>query len=291
MIIIRVNRTSISSVRNEVLTSGQIGNQLKMEFDLSWSDLKKTVVFNGSHFRVDVNVPDEEPIVTIPYECLSRYGGHLEIGIYGYTLNENDVATIVIPTVYYDLGEIVEGASLSGVSPLIPDVTPVIPDGGESGGGGGSISNLTFTATVDDVVGDPSVTVTQEGNVVDFAFSGLIVDSIDWSDISNAPTIPTALSELSDDSTHRLTTDTEKTSWNNKYVLPVSGIPASDLADGVRASLGKADTAIQEHQSLSNYRTSSAQDTIDAGKQSKITYGTADPSGGSIGDVYIKITE
>jgi len=48
-------------------------------------------------------------------------------------------------------------------------------------------------------------------------------DLTDKPDLSNlhAPhsddqTIPTALSDLSDDSTHRVVTDTEKTTWNGK---------------------------------------------------------------------------
>ena len=45
--------------------------------------------------------------------------------------------------------------------------------------------------------------------------------------------IPDQLSDLSDDATHRLVTDTEKANWNAKYTKPASGIPASDLASGV----------------------------------------------------------
>jgi hypothetical protein len=37
-----------------------------------------------------------------------------------------------------------------------------------------------------------------------------------YNDLTNKPTIPDELSDLSDDSTHRLVTDTEKTTWNNK---------------------------------------------------------------------------
>ena len=40
-------------------------------------------------------------------------------------------------------------------------------------------------------------------------------------------------------------TSSEKTSWNNKYDKPSSGIPKTDLASGVQTSLGKADTAWQ----------------------------------------------
>ena len=38
----------------------------------------------------------------------------------------------------------------------------------------------------------------------------------DYDDLQNKPTIPDELADLSDDSTHRLVTDTEKTTWNNK---------------------------------------------------------------------------
>ena len=55
------------------------------------------------------------------------------------------------------------------------------------------------------------------------------------------------------------------------YSKPTGGIPKADLANNVQASLGKADTALQEHQSLAAYRTSAAQDIIDNGKQDKIT--------------------
>ena len=55
------------------------------------------------------------------------------------------------------------------------------------------------------------------------------------------------------------------------YSKPAGGIPKSDLAAAVQASLGKADTALQEHQSLAAYRTAAAQDTIDSGKVDKVT--------------------
>lgn len=59
--------------------------------------------------------------------------------------------------------------------------------------------------------------------------------------------VPTKLSELSADSTHRVVTDTEKSTWNGKgtYSKPSGGIPKSDLASGVQESLNKADSALQ----------------------------------------------
>ena len=59
--------------------------------------------------------------------------------------------------------------------------------------------------------------------------------------------------------------------WNGKYSKPTGGIPKTDLAAAVQTSLGKADTALQQHQSLSAYRTASAQDAIDNKKVNKVT--------------------
>ena len=55
------------------------------------------------------------------------------------------------------------------------------------------------------------------------------------------------------------------------YSKPAGGIPKGDLAAAVQTSLGKADTALQEHQSLAAYRTATAQDAIDSGKVDKVT--------------------
>lgn len=66
--------------------------------------------------------------------------------------------------------------------------------------------------------------------VVPEAGKGLFSGS--YNDLSNKPTIPDELSDLSDDSTHRTVTDTEKSAWNGKqdpliagtdYVVPESG--------------------------------------------------------------------
>ena len=56
-----------------------------------------------------------------------------------------------------------------------------------------------------------------------------------------------------------------------KYAKPISGIPKTDLASGVQESLGRADTALQAHQSLAAYRTAEEQDDIDDGKQDTIS--------------------
>lgn len=57
-----------------------------------------------------------------------------------------------------------------------------------------------------------------------------------------------------------------------KYTIPIEGVPKIDLSEDVRASLGRADTALQPD-ALSAYRTAAAQDEIDGGKQAKLVSG------------------
>ena len=57
------------------------------------------------------------------------------------------------------------------------------------------------------------------------------------------------------------------------YSKPTGGIPKTDLANDVQASLNKAETALQEHQSLAAYRTAEAQNLIDNTKQDKLIAG------------------
>lgn len=124
----------------------------------------------------------------------------------------------------------------------------------------------------------------------------------------------------SDDSTH--ITYIDKSNWNAKYSKPVNGIPKTDLASGVRLSLEKADTAIQEINEattdtkgivkLNNTLTSTStgdaltaaqgkvlrdlitalsnnkQDILSADKIRKITISTDEATGGSDGDIWLQ---
>lgn len=48
-----------------------------------------------------------------------------------------------------------------------------------------------------------------------------------------------------------LPTSEQQSAWSAKYDKPTGGIPKTDLASDVQTSLGKADTALQEHQDIS----------------------------------------
>ena len=91
-----------------------------------------------------------------------------------------------------------------------------------------------------------------------------VATSGSYNDLSDKPTIPAPVTE-------QTVSGWGFTKNTGTYSKPTGGIPKADLANNVQASLGKADTALQEHQSLAAYRTSAAQDIIDNGKQDKIT--------------------
>ena len=85
-----------------------------------------------------------------------------------------------------------------------------------------------------------------------------------YNDLTDKPAIPEAVTEAT-------VSGWGFTKNTGTYSKPAGGIPKTDLASAVQTSLGKADSALQSHQSLAAYRTASAQDTIDSGKVDKVT--------------------
>ena len=77
-----------------------------------------------------------------------------------------------------------------------------------------------------------------------------------YNDLTDKPAIPDAVTEGT-------VSGWGFTKNTGTYSKPAGGIPKSDLAAAVQTSLGKADTALQEHQSLAAYRTAVAQDAVD----------------------------
>ena len=92
----------------------------------------------------------------------------------------------------------------------------------------------------------------------------LVAESGSYNDLTDKPTIPDAVTEGT-------VSGWGFTKNTGTYSKPTGGIPKTDLASAVQTSLGKADSALQSHQSLAAYRTASAQDTIDKGKVDKVT--------------------
>lgn len=94
-----------------------------------------------------------------------------------------------------------------------------------------SISNVTDLQTTLNNKAEKATTLAGYGiadayttTEVDSALNGkanssdlaTVATSGSYNDLSNTPTIPTQLSQLTDDATHRVVTDTEKSTWNGK---------------------------------------------------------------------------
>ena len=91
-----------------------------------------------------------------------------------------------------------------------------------------------------------------------------VATSGNYNDLSNKPTIPAPITE-------QTVSGWGFTKNTGTYSKPTGGIPKTDLANTVQASLGKADTALQEHQRLAAYRTAFAQDVIDSDLDDRIS--------------------
>lgn len=97
---------------------------------------------------------------------------------------------------------------------------------------------------------------------------------------ANTPIPPTITvdSALSSSSENPVQNKVVTGALSEKYVKPSTGIPKTDLSSDVQTSLGKADTALQQHQSLAGYATESYVQTQIANIPDEL------PSGGSTGD-------
>lgn len=88
---------------------------------------------------------------------------------------------------------------------------------------------------------EPSGTVTSVG-----------VDTASGSHLSTSgsPVTSSGTITISVDSGYSIPSDTDQTAWSAKYDKPSGGIPKTDLDSGVQTSLGKADTALQENETI-----------------------------------------
>ena len=110
-------------------------------------------------------------------------------------------------------------------------------------------------------VNEVKQTADAKANAADLA---PVATSGSYSDLTDKPAIPDAVTEGT-------VSGWGFTKNTGTYSKPTGGIPKADLANDVQTSLNKAETALQEHQSLAAYRTAEAQNIIDNGKQDKIT--------------------
>ena len=112
------NKTQLTVRAREPLTSGSVNTYIaRFEFSPDWEGLTKTAVFKaGNEVRSVLLGTDGQ--CTIPWEVLSSHGRQLTPGICG-----TQGTDMVLPTVYANLGTILEGAAPGeNARPPTPDL-------------------------------------------------------------------------------------------------------------------------------------------------------------------------
>jgi hypothetical protein len=105
---IYVDGVSIRATILSLITKGLVGATVDLEITgPEWEGLTRTVVFRGSVTR---DVLALGTTVEVPAETVANTGKQLRVGVYGTDAKNN----IVIPTLWCDLGRIMDAADPSG---------------------------------------------------------------------------------------------------------------------------------------------------------------------------------
>lgn len=109
-----VNGSTAEASAVKKIPKGIVGAVIEVTFGSEWSGLTKTAVFQGA---VTKDVLDVGKTITIPAECVDQRGHRLRVGFYGVADE-----TLVIPTVWADLGTVQDAADPSGDTSANPDL-------------------------------------------------------------------------------------------------------------------------------------------------------------------------
>ena len=95
-----------------------------------------------------------------------------------------------------------------------------------------------------------------------------VATSGNYNDLTNKPTIPSPVTE-------QTVSGWGFTKNTGTYSKPTGGIPKADLASDVQSSLGKADTALQQHQDISGKENTSNKVTSISSESTNTQYPSA----------------
>lgn len=282
------------------ITTGSVGYPVEFCFSADWDGLTKIAVFEGSGQAFDVPLINTDT-TAIPHEVLTQSGKTLKIGVYG----ANGDGNIVIPTVYVNAGIILPGTEPSEVDPSEPTPSWAIQVQAAAAEAVETANAVKAAAESGEFDGDPGPQGPAgpqgnpgpqgpQGPKGDTGATGPQGPKGDKGDTgetgpkgdtgATGPQGPAGPQGPKGDPGESITIDdalssTSENPVQNKvvkdaldakgtYSKPSGGIPASDLAQAVQTSLGKADSALQSVPST--YRTAAAQDTIDAAQDTAI---------------------
>lgn len=119
MIICQVTRAAITVAQNELLTTGMVqAVPVRFCFSPQWAALDRTAVFTAGTVSVSCLLGEDNQCF-IPWECLTRAGEYLHVGVYGTRGEE-----MVLPTVSCLLGPICTGTQPEENTPT--EATPTL---------------------------------------------------------------------------------------------------------------------------------------------------------------------
>lgn len=132
MFILYAEKNKLIVRKKEPVTSGSVNvYPVKFEFSDDWNGLTKAASFRAGDRSLAVILGDDLTC-NIPWEALEKPNLHLYAGVCG-----THGGDIVLPTVYADLGVILEGASAAEIAkPPTPSVYEQILDALENKGDG-----------------------------------------------------------------------------------------------------------------------------------------------------------
>lgn len=109
MFVLYADKTQLTVRAKEPITSGSVNAfQAQFEFSADWNGLGKTAVFQAGCRSWSVLLEDGG-MCSIPWEALEHPGCHLFAGVYG--CRGTDLVELVLPTIWADLGTVLEGAA------------------------------------------------------------------------------------------------------------------------------------------------------------------------------------
>ena len=119
MIICQVTGAAITVAQNELLTTGMVqAVPVRFCFSPQWAALDRTAVFTTGTVSVSCLLGEDNQCF-IPWECLTRAGEYLRVGVYGTRGEE-----MVLPTVSCLLGPICTGTQPEENTPT--EATPTL---------------------------------------------------------------------------------------------------------------------------------------------------------------------
>ena len=119
MIICQVTGAAIAVAQNELLTTGMVqAVPVRFRFSPQWAALDRTAVFTAGTVSVSCLLGEDNQCF-IPWECLTRAGEYLRVGVYGTRGEE-----MVLPTVSCLLGPICTGTQPEENTPT--EATPTL---------------------------------------------------------------------------------------------------------------------------------------------------------------------